>query len=502
MIIKTREKRVLKNIGLILIYQIVAIICGFIVPRVIIQEYGSSVNGLVNSILQFIGYIYLAEGGIGLAIKSLMYKPIAEKNKKEIAKILKTAKRFWRQILWVYIIYVMALCIIYPKIVAGSFERFFTIALIIAIAINRFSEYFMCMEYELYLQANQERYIIALASILAIILTTIVTIVLIKIECSIIIIKLVTSIIFIARGLFYKIYVIKKYKIKVSKEIKEVAVEQRKDGFAHQIAYIIHSNIDIVLITCFINTTEVSVYSVYLLVLKGIKSIVMAIMGAVDSVFGEIFAQKGYKEANQKFTIYEVIYFSIITILYDLCFILINPFVQIYTKGITDINYYRPLFAIIITSSEFVWAIRYPFEQLISVVGHFKQTKLFAYLEAVINLILSIILIRKLGIVGVAIGTLVAITVRAIYMIWYFSKNILERELKIDIKFVIVMILQTIIIVPVGSMICNKIQITTYFSWISIAIILGIIVVAIICITNLLLNKRIVKEAYKESIIK
>ena len=71
---------------------------------------------------------------------------------------------------------------------------------------------------------------------------------------------------------------------------------------------------------------------------------------------------------------------------------------------------------------------------------------LFAYLEAVINLILSIILIRKLGIVGVAIGTLVAITVRAIYMIWYFSKNILERELKIDIKFVIVMILQTIII--------------------------------------------------------
>lgn len=49
MIIKTREKRVLKNIGLILIYQIVAIICGFIVPRVIIQEYGSSVNGLVNS---------------------------------------------------------------------------------------------------------------------------------------------------------------------------------------------------------------------------------------------------------------------------------------------------------------------------------------------------------------------------------------------------------------------------------------------------------------------
>ena len=69
-------KLIIKNIGSSLLLQLVTIICGFIVPRLIISNYGSDVNGLVTSITQFLAYITLLEAGFGPVVKSLLYKPI------------------------------------------------------------------------------------------------------------------------------------------------------------------------------------------------------------------------------------------------------------------------------------------------------------------------------------------------------------------------------------------------------------------------------------------
>ena len=59
--------------------------------------------------------------------------------------------RFFKHILYIYIAYVAILCVVYPQIVADSFETHFTIILLIIIAISRFSEYFMSIAYKLYI---------------------------------------------------------------------------------------------------------------------------------------------------------------------------------------------------------------------------------------------------------------------------------------------------------------------------------------------------------------
>ena len=90
-----RGKKLIKNITFTLIYQIIAIVVGFIIPKAIIHNYGSDVNGLINSIAQFLAYIYLAEGGVNAVIKYLLYKPIAEENKEKIEKILKSTRKIF-----------------------------------------------------------------------------------------------------------------------------------------------------------------------------------------------------------------------------------------------------------------------------------------------------------------------------------------------------------------------------------------------------------------------
>ena len=76
----SREKKLLWGSATGLIGRVVAIICSFITPRLILSSYGSEVNGLVNSISQFLAIINLLEAGISSVIDSNLYKPLAEKN--------------------------------------------------------------------------------------------------------------------------------------------------------------------------------------------------------------------------------------------------------------------------------------------------------------------------------------------------------------------------------------------------------------------------------------
>ena len=69
-----RSKKAIYNIVTNLVLQIVTIIYGFIVPKIIISNFGSNTNGLISSITQFLSYIALLESGFGPVVKSILYK--------------------------------------------------------------------------------------------------------------------------------------------------------------------------------------------------------------------------------------------------------------------------------------------------------------------------------------------------------------------------------------------------------------------------------------------
>ena len=64
-----RSKKAIYNIVSSLVLQVVVLISGFIVPKLIISKFGSDVNGLLSSIAQFLAYISLLESGIGPVVR-------------------------------------------------------------------------------------------------------------------------------------------------------------------------------------------------------------------------------------------------------------------------------------------------------------------------------------------------------------------------------------------------------------------------------------------------
>ena len=491
-----RSKQAVKNIITSLFQQVVTLICGLIVPRAIIGAFGSSVNGLTSSITQFLSYITLLEAGIGPVIKSLLYKPIANKDKSQIEKILKASQRFFRVIAIIFIIYLVILCFVYPMIVSNEFETGYTVSLILIIAISTFAEYFFGMIYRLYLQAEQKTYVTSSIQIITTILNTIVVVVLIALGTNIQIVKLGSAFVFVLRPILQGIYVKKKYNINLKNVTEKYNIKQKWDGLAQHIASVVHNNVDTAIITIFCGTTEVSVYTVYLFVVNGIKNLVQALTGGIDSSFGDMLVRKEYDNLNRSFRTYELFYFTLITIVYIVAMVMIVPFIQVYTRGITDANYIRPLFAILIVLAELVWAIRLPYSSITLAAGHFKETKVGAWVEALTNLILSIILVFKFGIIGVTIGTLVAMTIRTIEFMYHTSKYILKRPKKQNIIRVLILAIQVIIIAPIEINIIQSIEFNSYFIWIIVAGIMCIVNFAIIGIINSIIYRKDLKDLW------
>ena len=492
-----RSKKAIKNIVSSLLLQIITIICGLILPRAIIENYGSSVNGLISSITQFLSYITLLEAGIGPVIKSVLYKPIANKDKNQIESILKAAQKFFRVISYIFIVYLILLCFIFPLIVKKEFSTMYTISLILIISISTFAEYFLGMIYKLYLQSEQKTYVTSNIQIITVILNTILSVTLIKFGANIQIVKLVSAFIFVFRPIAQNIYVRKKYNINLNNVKDNYELKQKWDGLAQHIAAVIHGNTDIAVLTIFTSTAEVSVYTVYLFVVNGVKNIIQAFTGGIDALFGDMYARNEHENMNKKFKIYEFFYFTITTIIFSSTLVLILPFIQVYTRGITDVNYYRPLFAYLIVIAEYVWAIRLPYSSIILSTGHFKETKKGAWIEAGTNIVLSVILVMKFGIVGVAIGTFVAMLIRTIEFMIHTSKYILKRNMIHSFKWLIIICVETIIICVTNYLFPNNNEITTYIDWFIYAIITTGITSITILIINCILYKNDAKEVIK-----
>ena len=133
------------------------------------------------------------------------------------------------------------------------------------------------------------------------------------------------------------------------------------------------------------------------------------------------------------------------------CSILILPFVSIYTAGVTDANYSQPFFAALLICGSMVHCLMLPYSVTISAAGHYKETKPGAIGEVSINLLVSFILVRRLGLIGVAIGTLAAMIYRLLYSVRYLSNAIVKRPIYKFVKCILPNIVLAVLFIALFS---------------------------------------------------
>ena len=75
-----KRKKVIFNVIVSLLTQIITLGLGFLVPRIILLNWGSEYNGFVNSVNNIMKYMTLLEAGISTATVQAFYKSIGHKD--------------------------------------------------------------------------------------------------------------------------------------------------------------------------------------------------------------------------------------------------------------------------------------------------------------------------------------------------------------------------------------------------------------------------------------
>jgi len=480
-----RSRKAINNIFAGLLYELVAAICGFVLPRLILTAFGSDYNGLTSSITQFLGYASLMQAGIGGVTRAALYKPLADENDRDISAIVNATQGFLRKVSVIFALSLCALAVIYPFFVIDDFDWLFSASLVIILGISTFVQYFFGLTYQLLLTADQKQYVVSYVQIGTTILNTVIAAILIKCGAGIHIVKLGSAVAFSLNPVLINLYCRHRYNLDRSVAPNKDAIKDRWDCFGLQIANFVTNNTDMFLLTVFTNVREVSVYTVYYTVTKGINSIVRACVHGLGNSFGDMFAKNEKDNIRKNLNLYEEATFVISNFLFSVTAVMIVGFVYVYTAGVTDAEYIRPVFAYVLVAATLFGVYRIPYQAIVEAVGHFKQTRNGEIFEACLNIVISIAMIRRFGLVGVAIGTLCATVFRTFQYYIYMSRHIIIRGIWPLIKRLILSALTFGLVIIIS----NRFEFsnpTSYYAWIIQAIPVALVALVVVIIIEVI----------------
>ena len=288
-------------------------------------------------------------------------------------------------------------------------------------------------------------------------------IIVIKLGFSIQLVKLTTSIVFLAAPIYYRYYVNRHHRIDRKIKYSGEPIKQKWNGIAQHIAAIVLGGTDSVVLTIFSSLNNVSIYGVYLLVINGLERIFISATSGFQSYFGNLWANE---EHEQLFITFDRLVWMVhtgVVFVFGCTAVLIVPFVQVYTSGIHDVSYNVPKFALLITFAYAVYCLRLPFNLMVLAAGHYIQTQNSYIISAALNIIISVIAVKKWGLVGVAIGTLIAMLYQTIYLGIYNSKYLVCWPMKRFIKQIIINIVSFVPAYTFTRGFC--LTETTYVGW-------------------------------------
>jgi len=446
----------------------------------------------------------LVEAGIGAAGAFALYKPLAEKQDQTVSEIVSATKKFYLRSGMIFAGLVVLLILVYPYAVHNEItDLSFIRTMIFVLSFSGLVDYFYLGKYRVLLQADQRSYVISIAQIVGTVVMTIVSILLMEFACSALLVKGTAAVIYLLRSIAVGIYVRREYpQINLKAKPKMEAFNQRWAALTHQIVSMIVTNTDVVVLTLLVPQNAlvtVSIYSVYNLVASALSGMMTSISNGLGSGFGEVIAKKEQATLERSFSNYEYAYFLIIFAAYTCMASLLYPFIKVYSKDFTDgVNYLNWILVILFSLFGLLQSLRLPGLTIICAAGHYKETRNRAILEAVINVVVSLALVRPLGIYGVLIGTCASYLYRTTDIIIYTAHHFLPGTLKRSVLRILRgSVLSVILTLGAWKLIPTGAGMSGWMAWLLWAVLDALAVALVMLLTNIAFEPQEFKMLWK-----
>lgn len=409
----SRTKNTVKSSLIGVISNVFNVCLGFVYRTIFLNILSAEylgINGLFTNILQVLS---IAELGITTVIVYRFYKPIKEGNIQEVGKLMNFFKLIYRLI--ALIIFIAGLMVVpFVQLFINNTKEIpqdVNLQLVYILFLFNTVVSYLFVYKQVLLSADQRNYIVSIIQSIALAIkytAQIIILILCKSYTLTLEIGIVST---LAINYILSFWITQKYKpiFKVSENIsveeRRIILNDTKACMLHKIGATAKISTDNIILTKVISLVATGVYSNYSLIISSMQTIIGQLLGNFVSSIGNAHVSLNDED---NYNIYKKLLFIdlwISVVVTVNVYLLINDFIQLWIGGAFILDD----FSVIILCLQFYICISRQINiSYVNGCGLFVKDKIRPVVEAILNLVISIVLAKYVGIVGVFLGTVLS----------------------------------------------------------------------------------------------
>ena len=407
----SRTKKTLVNSIAGILNKFCRIILNFVLRTVFIYTLGIQYTGVSSVFTDILTMLSLTELGIGTAISTALYKPLYEKDEGTIQRLMSFYRMAYRYIAVMVLLIGFGLLPFLDRIITNVPDITENIKVIFLLFIIKNASSYLLIYKSTLLLADQKQYIVNTIDACCLTVRYI-----IEIICLIVFKDYMTYLIVEIIATISQNYIVtkraeKEYPYAFKRTGASLAKKQRyalfKDikGLAmFQISGSVGNSIDNILVSSFIGTALAGVLSNYYLIRKNIETLIKQFYIAVIPSLGNLAAEG---DVEKQYVIFNrILYLSFLVV--NFCaasmFSLFEPFISLWLGQKYTLGH---AIAFVIAFDCFLYILLQSIASFRTANGLFVKGQYRPLITAVLNIVFSVVLIRKYGIIGTIIATII-----------------------------------------------------------------------------------------------
>jgi len=415
----SRTDNSVKNIGYAVVGKVINLVVQFVLRTIFIKtltvEY-LGINGLFSNILSLLS---LAELGVGASITYSLYRPIAKKDERQIAILMRLYKRAYIAIgclvLVIGTFLTPLLPFFYKEIPDVNHLRIIYLLFVVNSGISYFYAYKSS-----FIIANQKNYIVTNNTYLMQFFCTAIQAVLLILFHNYIVYLMLQVVFTFLTNIRLSLIANKAFPVlkrrtedKLDTKTKNTIISNIKALLYHRIGAIVVFSTDNILLSKLFGVAVVGLYSNYSLIVTSLEGLVNQVFIAITASIGNLGTEENLKHKEDVYNKILFLNFWIYSFCSVALAVLINPFIQLWVGA----NYLMPDACVVfIVVNFFIKGMRQTnmtFNQAFGLVPRYKYMPIP---ECVINLFASIIIAKYVGSAGIFIGTTVSTVLTSLWI--------------------------------------------------------------------------------------
>lgn len=459
-----RTNKAALNSAMAIIQKIIDTGLSFVYRTIFIYIMGVTylgVNGLFSNIFSVMS---LAELGVGSAIIYLLYEPLSNNDNEKIKSLMKLFAKTYNFIGLAILVIGIILIPFLPYLINSEGVAIPGLNWIyLLMLMNSAFGYFFSYKRSL-LEADQKGYYSSLNISIFNIINNVAKILILLITKNFILTLVISLIITLVSNIAISIQTNKMYPylkdkniLKLSKDQIQVIINRIKAVFMHNVSNVMLTGTDNILISKFININSVGIYSNYTLITNTLYGIFTMIFISITSSVGNMHVTDTKEKSESIFFRLMIANFYFYFVSCVVLWSCITPFMQLW---LGDSFVLSCVVTAIIILNLYVSGMRHVPVTFVNASGLNYNTRYKSIIEAVVNLVISLIAVKYLGLFGVVLGTVIALVTCSVWVEpFVLFKHWFKTSSKGYFLRYIGYLLLTVVVAVLSNFICNIITI-------------------------------------------